>query len=639
MGLKKHKTTFEILLTLHTHTDVISELEQSYDADPDPTLHLIPQLLTFLLYGGYIDKEKELEDYLLSLCARDIIFAHRVFWFLRAWQHQESLYSSLSTSSTRRTSITNLQPDEIASIGRLMKNVMRRGEGPASLLMVGQVSRALLRSRIALSGRSFSGAPLFTPYLAIFVAFAHTVYVFRQGPSEDSSLHNHSSSYASSTQYYQHSSYTPSSPLPSSTPFSPSKDPSLLPQTPANEPNPRHLASVKASHRIGFFPVSSLSSDPNNSNVFFATPRFMDALIEVADKLFPLPKEARTAALRELLRDLELEMLPSNVVYSPVGGSKHRVWRIVADESLAISTKERVPCIVTLEVVEYGAQDGGASTLATWWKQKRHPQRHNNHIIDKFQMLATRMSSMSRAFEDKFMSPAGGDEENEEEGEGAGDLGALPPHRTDSDFSELTGESGGGALQRTDSQVNLAVMGQWTSPTPDRKSKSRTFSESDVDNSQGKAARTVRDKDSVIFKEAWDEKENRIRPTSSWGHLPGWKLVPVFVKSNDDLRQEQLASQLIKQMAIILSDAKIPVWLYPYDIIAISDRAGIIEGVADSISIDSLKRNYRNYTTLKGFFEDYFGAAGSDGFEGAKANFVESLAAYSIACYILQVRR
>ena len=81
-----------------------------------------------------------------------------------------------------------------------------------------------------------------------------------------------------------------------------------------------------------------------------------------------------------------------------------------------------------------------------------------------------------------------------------------------------------------------------------------------------------------------------------------------------------------------------PVWLYPYDIIAISDRAGVIEAVADSISIDSLKKNYRNYTTLTNFFLDYFGAAGTDGHEGAKANFVESLAAYSIACYLLQIK-
>lgn len=38
-------------------------------------------------------------------------------------------------------------------------------------------------------------------------------------------------------------------------------------------------------------------------------------------------------------------------VYMPIGKSNHRVWRIVSEESIPLGTKERVPCIVTLEVV------------------------------------------------------------------------------------------------------------------------------------------------------------------------------------------------------------------------------------------------------------------------------------------------
>jgi hypothetical protein len=49
---------------------------------------------------------------------------------------------------------------------------------------------------------------------------------------------------------------------------------------------------------------------------------------------------------------LEVEFLPSNTIYMPVTKTHHRTWRIVADESIAISTKERVPCIVTLEVID-----------------------------------------------------------------------------------------------------------------------------------------------------------------------------------------------------------------------------------------------------------------------------------------------
>ena len=41
----------------------------------------------------------------------------------------------------------------------------------------------------------------------------------------------------------------------------------------------------------------------------------------------------------------------------------------------------------------------------------------------------------------------------------------------------------------------------------------------------------------VVFKEPWTAKEMRIRKCSSVGHLLGWKLLPVIVKSGDDLRQ------------------------------------------------------------------------------------------------------
>ena len=109
------------------------------------------------------------------------------------------------------------------------------------------------------------------------------------------------------------------------------------------------------------------------------------------------------------------------------------------------------------------------------------------------------------------------------------------------------------------------------------------------------------------------------------------------MKSNDDLRQEQLASQLIRQMAVILSKAKIPVWLYPYQIVALSDRGGIIEAVPNTISISSLKKNHPNWIDLPTFFNEHF-SDHRDHLAGAQANFVESIAAYSIVCYLLQIK-
>jgi len=142
----------------------------------------------------------------------------------------------------------------------------------------------------------------------------------------------------------------------------------------------------------------------------------------------------------------------------------------------------------------------------------------------------------------------------------------------------------------------------------------------------------------VVFKEDWQTKEERLRSKSAYGSHPNWRLLPILIKSNDDLRQEQLASQLIHCMASILAQAKVPVWLYPYEIVALTFRGGIIEAIPDTISIDSLRKNHPNFTDLKAFVEQHFGPPGCDEYENAKANFVESLAAYSIVCFLLQVK-
>jgi phosphatidylinositol 4-kinase len=140
----------------------------------------------------------------------------------------------------------------------------------------------------------------------------------------------------------------------------------------------------------------------------------------------------------------------------------------------------------------------------------------------------------------------------------------------------------------------------------------------------------------VVFKENWKEKEDRLRSSSAYGNHPGWRLLPILIKSNDDLRQEQLASQLIYRMALILARERIPVWLCPNEIIALEASGGIIEAIPDTISIASLKKNDPDYTDLKGFFDSYF--CDTDSMADAKANFCESLAAYSIVCFLLQIK-
>jgi len=110
------------------------------------------------------------------------------------------------------------------------------------------------------------------------------------------------------------------------------------------------------------------------------------------------------------------------------------------------------------------------------------------------------------------------------------------------------------------------------------------------------------------------------------------------MKYGDDLRQEQLASQLLMTFKRIWTDANLPLWLNTYEILVTSANSGIIETVTDATSIHNIKKNTPNFTTLLYFFIDLYGEVHTENFKAAQRNFVESLAAYSIVCYILQVK-
>ena len=568
---------------------------------------------------------------------------------------------------------------------------------------------------------------------------------------------------------------------------------------------------------------------------FDKTPQFLDALIFLAENLFLIPREERKETMQQQLRSLECELLPSNSVYVPIGNSNHRVWRIVSDESLCISTKERVPCIVVLEVIDFatskkrkdsqgawnallgglpkrasrsvsasaadfglpseshhdvvpappattsrfssasiptttsssiagvaapsatnssihssidGSGEWGDSVpeseiVAQWRYGHRNPLRRvslldkvtttvkvpfdkmKSQVRDHFNHLRDRTGSTEEmqalSLAEYLVDPehggvgldrSNGSNRGQEIRRYAPDTehgnGLLMQTKAsemiptgDLDFAmNIPIRNGGTQHMRSNSASSTVSLGQWSSPAaPDKpikdnatqrnlqdvrvrldaelssvpmkrdsaiRSKNRTsplpYGSDHEDDPTERSASSLRPPRSqkmltssvameqvnvvanksatrsppVVFRESWIAKEDRIRQRSAFGDHPGWHLLPIMIKANDDLRQEQLASQLIQRMASILAREKVPVWLCPYEIIALTDRAGIIEAIPDTISLDSLKKN-GGYTNLRDFFHNHFGE-GTEEVAGAKANFVESLAAYSIACFLLQIK-
>lgn len=154
---------------------------------------------------------------------------------------------------------------------------------------------------------------------------------------------------------------------------------------------------------------------------------------------------------------------------------------------------------------------------------------------------------------------------------------------------------------------------------------------------EDKAALKRQKKAKEVYRQRWADKMESVRRQSPHGRRKGWQLRSVIVKSGDDCRQELLAVQLIRIFEDIFREAKLPLWLRPYDVLVTSNRTALIEFIPDTLSIHSIKQRSRPGTTLSQHFFDKF-RKGTPECAVAQRNFVESMAAYSLVCYLLQMK-
>jgi phosphatidylinositol 4-kinase len=160
----------------------------------------------------------------------------------------------------------------------------------------------------------------------------------------------------------------------------------------------------------------------------------------------------------------------------------------------------------------------------------------------------------------------------------------------------------------------------------------------DLSDSQPKVANGGIPKASdALSGELWEIKRDRIRKASVYGKLPGWDLRSIIVKSGDDCRQEHLAVQLISHFYDIFQEAGLPLWLRPYEVLVTSSYTALIETIPDTASIHSIKSRFPNIKSLRDFFIAKY-QEDSPNFKLAQRNFVESMAGYSLVCYLLQVK-
>jgi len=174
------------------------------------------------------------------------------------------------------------------------------------------------------------------------------------------------------------------------------------------------------------------------------------------------------------------------------------------------------------------------------------------------------------------------------------------------------------------------------------------------------------DPSAAMFGEAWEAKKDRIRRSSPYGWAPNWDLVSVIVKTGDDLRQEAFACQLIAVCAKIWGEYGVNVWVKKMRILVTGESSGLIETITDAVSLHSIKRSLtlssssgnlasapgtpivgapsaatagkKRFATLQDHFLRSFGPVDSPAYTSAIEAFTQSLAAYSIISYLLQLK-
>uniref|UniRef100_A0A7S1UDQ2 PI3K/PI4K catalytic domain-containing protein n=1 Tax=Phaeomonas parva TaxID=124430 RepID=A0A7S1UDQ2_9STRA len=141
----------------------------------------------------------------------------------------------------------------------------------------------------------------------------------------------------------------------------------------------------------------------------------------------------------------------------------------------------------------------------------------------------------------------------------------------------------------------------------------------------------------TCYGEAASEKRSRIFQESPFKDTPGWDLVSVIFKSNDDLRQEVFVMQLITFYRAAWMSARCNIWIFTYRILSTSQNTGAIQVVPNAISLDGLKKSEAYPGTLLGHFQETYGSS-PEALATARSAFAHSLAGYSLLQYLLLIK-
>ncbi|BGO97504.1 Phosphatidylinositol 4-kinase STT4 [Rhodotorula toruloides] len=107
-------------------------------------------------------------------------------------------------------------------------------------------------------------------------------------------------------------------------------------------------------------------------------------------------------------------------------------------------------------------------------------------------------------------------------------------------------------------------------------------------------------------------------------------------KVGDDCRQDVLALQIVAMHKNIWNSLGLDLLVTPYRVTATGPGMGVIDVIPNATSRDEMGRAKIN--DLLSFFKMKFGPVESADFQRARNHFIQSMAAYSVLCFIIQIK-
>lgn len=434
--------------------------------------------------------------------------------------------------------------------------------------------------------------------------------------------------------------------------------------------------------------VPNLSSDGAQramlkTNYFRCETQFMYALNAISQRLLLVPKEARLSALKVELallnEDLPLAEVDLPLLLPHRHHKQSRIVNICVDEATVLNSAEKAPFLLLIEYLR------GELTFDAHSRRNREilkQQKPSHHIFERppLRQLAPERPVIIPASESELdLSEAAWLDSParaaflaqqlpsslpvaESEVAAAASVRSTREHNRGPTAADLAAQwrtatlvlnqlEGATKLPRQEVQaikqriVESMQAIQTSSLVPGEAGDRRL--ENDLKTAG--LAQGSDDPSASNLAEDWQARKQRIRRSSKHGAHPNWDLMSVIVKSGDDLRQEAFASQLIQRAAQIWRAQGVPVWVRRMQILITSANTGLVETITNALSVHSIKKalttaqvseggDARTIAQLHQHFEENFGPPTGNRYHRAVLNFVHSLAAYSVLCYVLQIK-